>query len=214
MRARLIPNSDGEQIELDKPVLLFGRSPNCDVQLSSRKISRLHCCLCVQENGLYVRDLDSTNGVRVNGDKVSASEIGPGDELIIGDLPFRVVLESGAALPSEDDAVEAESSASALEDSSSPEVVPDDEASGSALNESAMAYEVSSDGTGGSRGVESVVEDDEEQLLPIDDSDAGRAKRQDSVDDDGIDLLVDDDDPFDLGEDSESLRGSSEIPLR
>jgi len=214
MRGRLIPKDDGKPIELDKPMLLMGRSPSCDVQLSSRKISRLHCCLCILEEGLYVRDLDSTNGVRINGDKVTEGEFGPGDELVVGDLVYRVVLESGVAPPpekQEEDPVApvASDGPSALDSSG---VGPPDGKGpgGSALDESAMAYEVSVDESKGAHGGESVMEVGDGDLLPLDSDDDGKAQQSE---DDGLDLLADDD-PFDLGKDSEPSRGSSEIPIR
>lgn len=187
MRAQLIPEPDGEPINLEQPILLVGRSPSCDIQVSSRKISRLHCCLCLLDNSLFVRDLDSTNGVRVRGEKVSSGEIGPGDELVIGDKVFRVVLQSGTELP-------------------------DDESGLSDEDKSEMMYEVSSDGDAQSHGGESVIEVDEEDLLPLESGDSPEPGRQDSIEEDQIDLLADED-PFDLGKGPQKQRGSSELPI-
>ena len=189
MRARLIPKSDGEPVDLDKPLLLVGRSPSSDIQLASRKISRLHCCLCLLEDSVCVRDLDSTNGVRVNGDKVSAGRLGPGDELTIGDLTFRVVLESG---------------------STGPEPA---ELEGSVADGSEAAYEPSSDDGGTRRRQGSVIELGEDELLPLESDDGSGARRHGSAEQDNLDLLADND-PFDLGEDGKHSRGSSEIKVR
>jgi predicted component of type VI protein secretion system len=55
------------------------------------KISRKHCCVALVDHRFVVRDLDSMNGVWVNGDRVEHSaDLAFGDELMIGDLPFTV----------------------------------------------------------------------------------------------------------------------------
>src|SRR5579872_1907583 len=64
MPAQLVALHDGPSILLDKPILLLGRHPECDIQIDSRKISRRHCCIAQVDDFLVVRDLGSTNGVR------------------------------------------------------------------------------------------------------------------------------------------------------
>ena len=83
----------GRPIVLDKPILLVGRHPDCDVIIKdSPKISRKHCCIALVDHRFVVRDLDSMNGVFVNGDRVSHShDLVNGDLLVIGDVPFAVV---------------------------------------------------------------------------------------------------------------------------
>jgi len=94
MPAQLISLNDGPNILLDKPILLLGRHPECDVQIDSRKISRRHCCIAQVSDYLVVRDLGSTNGVRINGSRVLEGRLAPGDELTIGTYRYRVVWES------------------------------------------------------------------------------------------------------------------------
>src|SRR5262249_58098388 len=67
MPAQLLALDDGVSILLDKPILLLGRHPECDIQIDSRKISRRHCCIAQVNDYLIVRDLASTNGIRING---------------------------------------------------------------------------------------------------------------------------------------------------
>ena len=90
MAILLKPLQGGRPIILDKPILLIGRHPDCDVILkNSGKISRKHCCVALVDNRFVVRDLDSMNGVWVNGERVNHSaRLRTGDELMIGDLPF------------------------------------------------------------------------------------------------------------------------------
>ena len=90
MPPQLVAVTDGPNIPLDKPIVLIGRHQECDIQIPSRKISRRHCCVAQVYNYLVVRDLGSTNGVRINGARAVEGTLNPGDELTIGNLTYRV----------------------------------------------------------------------------------------------------------------------------
>lgn len=94
MPAQLVALNDGPSILLDKPILLLGRHPECDIQIDSRKISRRHCCIAQVSDYLVVRDLGSTNGVRINGTRVVEGRLTAGDELTLGNNRYRVSWES------------------------------------------------------------------------------------------------------------------------
>src|SRR3954447_8117540 len=96
MPAQLVSLNDGPHILLDKPILLLGRHPECDVQIESRKISRRHCCIAQVSDYLVVRDLGSTNGIRINGARVLEGRLAPGDELTVGNHRYRVNWDSVA----------------------------------------------------------------------------------------------------------------------
>jgi hypothetical protein len=87
---QLIAISEGANIPLDKPIVLLGRHQECDVQIPSRKISRRHCLLAQVNDHLIVRDLGSTNGIRINGIKVVEGNLQPSDELTIGNVRYRL----------------------------------------------------------------------------------------------------------------------------
>jgi predicted component of type VI protein secretion system len=94
MPAQLVALTDGPNILLDKPILLFGRHPECDVQIESRKVSRRHCCIAQVSNYLVVRDLGSTNGIRINGVRVLEGRLTVGDELTIGSHRYQIAWDS------------------------------------------------------------------------------------------------------------------------
>lgn len=100
MPFHLLSLAGGPSIRLDQPIVLFGRDDECDVVMGSRKISRLHCCVAQVNRHLVVRDLGSTNGVKVNGERVAEAELAPGDELQIGPYKYQVC---GDALGRSDD---------------------------------------------------------------------------------------------------------------
>jgi pSer/pThr/pTyr-binding forkhead associated (FHA) protein len=94
MPAQLIALTDGPNILLDKPILLLGRHPECDIQIESRKISRRHCCIALVNDHLVVRDLGSTNGIRINGVRVQEGNLRSNDELTIGNSRYKVRWET------------------------------------------------------------------------------------------------------------------------
>jgi pSer/pThr/pTyr-binding forkhead associated (FHA) protein len=90
MAAHLLSLTEGPSILIDKPILLFGRHEECDVQLHSKKVSRRHCVVAQVNDYLVVRDLGSTNGVRINGVRVAEGKLAPGDELQVGNFKYQV----------------------------------------------------------------------------------------------------------------------------
>lgn len=99
MPAQLVSLTDGPSILLDKPILLIGRHPECDIQIDSRKVSRRHCCMAQVGESLIVRDLGSTNGIRVNGVRMLEGRLRPGDELTIGNARFQLRWDTVAGAP-------------------------------------------------------------------------------------------------------------------
>jgi predicted component of type VI protein secretion system len=99
MPPQLVALTEGPNILLDKPILLLGRHQECDIQLASRKISRRHCCIAQVSDYLVVRDLCSTNGIRINGVRVSEGCLREGDELTIGNHRYQVKWNAQHAEP-------------------------------------------------------------------------------------------------------------------
>lgn len=100
MLIRLVPMDDTDSLPtiiVDRPILLIGRHPECDVQIRSSKVSRKHCCIAEVDldgvSGLCVRDLDSTNGTRINGTVVNEGRLKANDELTIGAFRFKVIIQ-------------------------------------------------------------------------------------------------------------------------
>ena len=93
MAPRLVPLDNGPTIEISYPVIFVGRHPDCDVRINSRKISRRHCCIAQIGNRLLVRDLGSTNGIRINDRRVPEATLAPNDIISIAHLRYQYVLE-------------------------------------------------------------------------------------------------------------------------
>jgi Protein of unknown function (DUF3662)/Inner membrane component of T3SS, cytoplasmic domain len=71
-------------------VVRMGRGPDNDLVLSDEQVSRHHGQLVARQGALVYRDLDSTNGSFVNGERVTEIAIGPGDVLQVGRSQVRV----------------------------------------------------------------------------------------------------------------------------
>ncbi len=70
----------------------IGRSEHCELVLRSKRVSREHCHLFFQ-NGLWqAEDLNSQNGIRLNGDKILSKNLKNGDNLQVGDYRIEIVL--------------------------------------------------------------------------------------------------------------------------
>jgi pSer/pThr/pTyr-binding forkhead associated (FHA) protein len=88
---RLLVCLDGHpDIALDTGLVLVGRHRWCHVRIASLRVSRRHCCLIFGSDGVLVRDLRSTNGTRINGQRVDWGVLRPGDELSIAHCRYRL----------------------------------------------------------------------------------------------------------------------------
>ena len=70
----------------------IGRAPDCELHIDSQSVSRHHALLLKGLRDLIIEDLNSTNGVIVNGRKVSRLFLSDGDVMTIGEIQFRCVL--------------------------------------------------------------------------------------------------------------------------
>ena len=99
MRAQLIPADGGPPIELVKDLSVVGRKEDCDVRLEHKSVSKQHCVIVKTDGLLVLRDLGSTNGTRVNGQRVRRAALLPNDQVSVASLRFRVHLGPGDPPP-------------------------------------------------------------------------------------------------------------------
>jgi pSer/pThr/pTyr-binding forkhead associated (FHA) protein len=92
MRAQLVPLDGGAPIEIVRDLTLVGRREDCDLRLDHKSVSKMHCVLVKTDGMLFLRDLGSTNGTRVNGMRVRRAALLPNDQLHIANYKYRVQL--------------------------------------------------------------------------------------------------------------------------
>ncbi len=97
MRAQLVPLDGGPPIEIVKDMTVVGRKEDCDVRLDHKSVSKMHCVIVKTDGLLLLRDLGSTNGTRVNGQRIRRAALLPNDQVTIAHFKFRVHLGADAA---------------------------------------------------------------------------------------------------------------------
>ncbi len=89
--------SDGKAHTLGKEVTIVGRESGCDLVVASEQVSARHAELRQTPQGLLVKDLGSTNGTFVNGQKITEKLLSDGDELSFDVHKFKVSVSGGQA---------------------------------------------------------------------------------------------------------------------
>lgn len=86
----------GRPIQIVRDVTLVGRQDDlCDICIQKSSISKIHCLIVRTDGLLFIRDLGSTNGTKVNGQRVVRGALLPGDELAFAGEKFRVEMGPG-----------------------------------------------------------------------------------------------------------------------
>lgn len=92
--ARLVcvsSNFAGLEAVISKPLVIVGRTPDNDIVINHRSVSRHHAQV-IEENGRFtIMDMQSANGVRVNGEEYGKVELRRGDLIDLGHVRLRFV---------------------------------------------------------------------------------------------------------------------------
>jgi pSer/pThr/pTyr-binding forkhead associated (FHA) protein len=101
MRAQLLPLDGGTPLDITKDMTLVGRKDECDIRLDHKSVSKMHCVIVKTDGLLLLRDLGSTNGTRVNGQRIRRAALLPNDQVTIASFKFRVAFgPENLAIPS------------------------------------------------------------------------------------------------------------------
>lgn len=86
---RAVVGLDDRRYVLDGPQATIGRSKSAECVLADPNVSRRHAELRRSQTGDWtIADLGSTNGVKVNGRRVSSTRLSPGDQVTLGTTTF------------------------------------------------------------------------------------------------------------------------------
>ena len=83
--ALIVGGENGRRIDITDGATI-GRLPECEVTLDDPSVSRRHARIQQKGTGWVVEDLGSTNGLKVNGTKVTQSDLADGDRLALGSV--------------------------------------------------------------------------------------------------------------------------------
>jgi hypothetical protein len=88
-------------VEVAQGETIMGRSPKCQLVLDDALVSRAHARLVVQRGTATIEDLGSSNGVLVNGERLTRARVlVSGDRVVIGHQTFMLLAEAAAAAQS------------------------------------------------------------------------------------------------------------------
>jgi pSer/pThr/pTyr-binding forkhead associated (FHA) protein len=82
----------GAQHRISRVTTTLGRAAGNDIEIRSASASRYHARIVVGADGVYLVDLQSTNGCSINGQRISRQLIREGDVIAIGSAKFRLAL--------------------------------------------------------------------------------------------------------------------------
>jgi predicted component of type VI protein secretion system len=111
MYGELVPLGGGDPVPLLKKSLLVGRRESCDIVLRFSNVSAHHCQLTVVGGYWYVKDLQSRNGVKVNGTRVQDKRLDSGDVLSVAKHSYEIKyspVDNGAVGPPPPDTSESD----------------------------------------------------------------------------------------------------------
>jgi uncharacterized protein (DUF3084 family) len=93
--ARLLVRNDGntEIVQVLGRRTLIGRGVDCQLQIDADFVSRRHALVVVMPDETVIEDLNSTNGVYVNGTRISRHKLAEGDTVTVGKVVFRYVVK-------------------------------------------------------------------------------------------------------------------------
>ncbi len=85
------PELAGKEFEINSPGIL-GRLSSTSIHIPENSVSRKHLFFDPDHKNqrVYIRDLNSTNGTYINGKKITATYIGPGDKILVGRVALRL----------------------------------------------------------------------------------------------------------------------------
>ncbi|HJZ56229.1 MAG TPA: FHA domain-containing protein [Gemmataceae bacterium] len=98
----LVPIGGGDTIPLNQDMMTIGRRESCDIRLNFQNVSGTHCELSFRNGVWHIRDLGSTNGIKVNGERTLRRPLRPGDEIGIANHKYTIQYQLAAGSKLED----------------------------------------------------------------------------------------------------------------
>jgi pSer/pThr/pTyr-binding forkhead associated (FHA) protein len=87
----------GRACELHTDRTTIGRVEDNTFQIADPSVSSHHCEVHLRGSDIFIRDLNSTNGSFINGNKIEESVLKPGEVLRLGQVELKLEVEGAAA---------------------------------------------------------------------------------------------------------------------
>src|SRR5438046_3809929 len=100
----IIEDDEGKTtvVPLIRDEITIGRKEGNTIRLTERNVSRRHAKLVKSNGSVFIEDLQSYNGIKVNGDRIAGrAPIAEGDRIQIGDYQLALKLDKTASTPEE-----------------------------------------------------------------------------------------------------------------
>ena len=80
----------GQEILLQKGLVVLGKDKSCQVQIRSSKVSKRHAQIVIKDEGIFIEDLNSSNGTYIEGVQIQSRELKSGNQVALCDIVFEV----------------------------------------------------------------------------------------------------------------------------
>jgi pSer/pThr/pTyr-binding forkhead associated (FHA) protein len=90
MKAELVPENGDPPIPITGDLVVVGRRRYCDIVINHSAVSKRHCVIVKTDGLLVIRDLISTNGTKVKGQRIRWAALLPDDRISLGSYKLRV----------------------------------------------------------------------------------------------------------------------------
>lgn len=91
--------------ELTEEITIIGRTKDCDLQIDDQSVSSKHARVLLEDDpylpnskSVFLEDLKSTNGTKVNGKSITKEKLSDGDKVTIGFTHFQFVANQDNSL--------------------------------------------------------------------------------------------------------------------
>ena len=95
----LSPEQKGRSCELKLDKTTIGRVDDNTFQIAEASVSSHHCEILMRGSEVVVKDLNSTNGTFINGEKISESVLKPGQTLRLGQIELKLDTGDSSTAP-------------------------------------------------------------------------------------------------------------------
>jgi hypothetical protein len=89
-RTFVLEAEDGQRVHIAVRTFMIGRAPENDLVVRDLRVSRQHAAIELRNDGCTVRDLQSSNGTFVDGQRIDEAHVGTGAELSLGGYRVRL----------------------------------------------------------------------------------------------------------------------------